>query len=53
VRHFLKTVTTLRKSSGVDDQGWRNSLESAEILGMAEGLEAHAAAARKRLEPEG
>ncbi len=52
VRHFLKTVTALRKSAGVDDRGWRHSLESAEILGTAEGLEAHAAAARKRLEPE-
>jgi histidinol dehydrogenase len=50
VRHFLKTVTTLRCSpSG----GYGEALRAAEILGRAEGLAAHAesAAARQGLLP--
>jgi len=46
VRHFLKTVTTLRCSSGA---GFEKARNAAEILALAEGLEGHAqsAAARK------
>jgi histidinol dehydrogenase len=45
VRCFLKTVTTLRAEKGA---GTDRSLKAAEILGMAEGLLAHAQAARIR-----
>jgi len=46
VRHFLKTVTTLRCASG---DGYEKTRNAAEILARAEGLEGHAlsAAARK------
>ncbi|MBO4731480.1 MAG: histidinol dehydrogenase [Spirochaetaceae bacterium] len=47
VRHFLKTVTTLR-SSGKNGSGWKNSIDAAETLGHTEGLEGHAAAAHIR-----
>ena len=47
VRHFLKTVTTLR-SSGKKESGWQNSIDAAETLGHTEGLEGHAAAAHIR-----
>ncbi len=47
VRHFLKTVTTLR-SSGKGAEGWQKSLDAAETLGHTEGLEGHAAAAHIR-----
>jgi histidinol dehydrogenase len=39
VRHFLKTVTTLRCSPG---EGFEKARHSAEILARAEGLEGHA-----------
>ena len=42
VRHFLKTVTTLRCASGV---GFENARNAAEILARAEGLEGHAQSA--------
>jgi histidinol dehydrogenase len=45
VRHFLKTVTTLRCTSG---DGFENSRHAAEILARAEGLEGHAASAAVR-----
>jgi len=46
VRHFLKTVTTLRCAPG---EGFEKARNAAEILAKAEGLEGHAqsAAARK------
>jgi histidinol dehydrogenase len=51
VRHFLKTVTTLRCAPG---QGFEAARRAAEIIARAEGLEAHAqsAAARQGLLPE-
>lgn len=59
VRHFLKTVTTLRTDDGLnndskninqlDQQGLVQSLKAAEIIAKAEGLEGHALAARCRL----
>lgn len=48
VRHFLKTVTTLR-TVDTAAKGYRASLATADELGRTEGLEAHAAAARVRL----
>ncbi|MDR2718178.1 MAG: histidinol dehydrogenase [Treponema sp.] len=47
VRHFLKTVTTLRCASG---EGFEKARNAAEILARAEGLEGHAqsAAVRKK-----
>ena len=50
VRHFIKTVTSLRcaESAGADLSGWRASLEAARAMARAEGLEAHEAAARLR-----
>ena len=50
VRHFIKTVTTLRcaESAGADLSGWQASLEAAQVMARAEGLEAHEAAARFR-----
>ena len=52
VRHFIKTVTTLRscENAGADLSGWRASLEAAQTMARAEGLEAHEAAARLRAE---
>ena len=47
VRVFLKTVTTLRAESG--SEGMKNSALAAGALGDAEGLAAHARAARIRL----
>ena len=50
VRVFLKTVTTLRaEKSG---KGMKKSAEAAGFLGDAEGLAAHARAARLRLGKE-
>ena len=48
VRTFLKTVTTLRCEKG--KTGVKRSAEAAACLGDAEGLAAHARAARLRLE---
>jgi len=45
VRHFLKTVTTLRCSSG---EGFEKTRSAAEIIGRAEGLEGHAQSAMMR-----
>lgn len=47
VRVFLKTVTTLRAKEG--SEGMKKSAEAAGALGDAEGLSAHARAARIRL----
>ena len=47
VRVFLKTVTTLRADE--KSEGVKKSAKAAGILGDAEGLEAHANAARIRL----
>ncbi|MDR0501828.1 MAG: histidinol dehydrogenase [Treponema sp.] len=47
VRHFLKTVTTLRCAQG---EGFEKARTAAEILGRAEGLEGHAQSARIRRE---
>ena len=49
VRHFLKTVTTLRCAAGA---GFEQARMAAEIMGRAEGLAAHAeSAASRRLTP--
>ncbi|MCR4939860.1 MAG: histidinol dehydrogenase [Treponemataceae bacterium] len=51
VRHFLKTVTTLRteeEDDGSYKKGVIHSIETAAILGDTEGLAGHAAAARIR-----
>jgi histidinol dehydrogenase len=45
VRHFLKTVTTLRCSSG---DGFEKTRQAAEILANAEGLAGHAQSAALR-----
>ena len=45
VRHFLKTVTTLRCAAGV---GFEQSRQAAEIIARAEGLEGHAQSAAVR-----
>jgi histidinol dehydrogenase len=45
VRHFLKTVTTLRCSPG---EGFEKARHAAEILAKAEGLEGHAQSAEAR-----
>jgi histidinol dehydrogenase len=45
VRHFLKTVTTLRCSAG---EGFEETRQAAEILANAEGLAGHAFSAAKR-----
>lgn len=47
VRHFLKTVTTLRCKDG---EGYEKTRNAAEILAMAEGLEGHALSAASRKE---
>lgn len=51
VRHFLKTVTTLRTAErpGSDVRGLNASLAAAALLADAEGLCGHALAARVRL----
>ena len=46
VRHFLKTVTTLRCAQG---KGYDEALAAAEIIGRAEGLSGHAASAACRV----
>jgi histidinol dehydrogenase len=45
VRHFLKTVTSLRCSSG---SGYTEALKAAECIARAEGLSGHAASAALR-----
>jgi histidinol dehydrogenase len=45
VRHFLKTVTTLRCASG---EGFEKARNAAETLARAEGLEGHAQSAAAR-----
>ncbi|MCL1954916.1 MAG: histidinol dehydrogenase [Brevinematales bacterium] len=45
VRHFHKTVTTLRCASG---EGFEKTRNAAEILARAEGLEGHAQSAAAR-----
>jgi histidinol dehydrogenase len=45
VRHFLKTVTTLRCTSG---EGFEKARNAAEIIARAEGLEGHAQSAAVR-----
>ena len=45
VRHFLKTVTTLRCITG---EGFKKACHAAEIIGKAEGLEGHAQSAKCR-----
>ena len=45
VRHFLKTVTTLRCAQG---EGFEKARRAAEILARAEGLEGHALSASAR-----
>ncbi len=45
VRHFLKTVTTLRCASG---EGYEKARNAAETLARAEGLEGHALSAAAR-----
>jgi histidinol dehydrogenase len=54
VRHFLKTVTTLRtaESPNADLSGWTASVDAAERLANAEGLTGHALAARCRKTPD-
>ena len=47
VRHFLKTVTTLR-TQDPKGQGYADSLAAAAVLGDTEGLAGHAQAARIR-----
>ena len=47
VRHFLKTVTTLRCTPG---PGYAKALNAAEIIARAEGLEGHAESAALRSE---
>ena len=46
VRHFLKTVTTLRCEN---TEGYTAALQAAETIARAEGLEGHAKSARIRL----
>jgi len=47
VRHFLKTVTTLRCAAG---EGYEKARNAAEIIARAEGLEGHAKSAAIRKE---
>jgi histidinol dehydrogenase len=49
VRHFLKTVTSLRCEQG---PGFEKARKAAEIMARAEGLEAHAQSAASRLDKE-
>ena len=46
VRHFLKTVTTLRCASG---EGFEKARNAAQIIARAEGLEGHAQSAEARM----
>jgi len=46
VRHFLKTVTTLRCTQG---EGFEKARNAAEIIARAEGLEGHAQSAAARV----
>ena len=46
VRHFLKTVTTLRCALG---EGFEKARNAAEIIARAEGLEGHAKSAEARM----
>ncbi|MCL2411024.1 MAG: histidinol dehydrogenase [Treponema sp.] len=51
VRHFLKTVTTLRcihSTNGAGSEGFEKALKAAETLARAEGLEGHAQSALMR-----
>ncbi|MDR2629924.1 MAG: histidinol dehydrogenase [Spirochaetaceae bacterium] len=48
VRHFLKTVTTLRCTGG---KGYEEALESAKVLAQAEGLWGHRESALLRRHP--
>ena len=50
VRSFLKTVTTLKADSS--KEGFHEAARAAAVLGDAEGLAAHAKAARLRLDEE-
>ncbi|GHU80789.1 histidinol dehydrogenase [Spirochaetia bacterium] len=45
VRHFLKTVTTLRCTA---EPGWEAARKAAELIARAEGLAGHAASAASR-----
>ena len=47
VRHFIKTVTTLRCGEKTNENlsGWKASLAAAETLALSEGLTGHALAA--------
>ena len=49
VRHFLKTVTTLRCENG---EGFERTRRAAECIARAEGLAGHAASAAARAKPE-
>ncbi|MDO5577155.1 MAG: histidinol dehydrogenase, partial [Fibrobacter sp.] len=51
VRHFLKTVTTLRTEGDLaqSKSGVQESAKAAATIGMAEGLVAHSRAAQKRV----
>lgn len=51
VRHFLKTVTTLRSNEDAtaNESGYHASLKAAELIAKAEGLLGHALAAKIRL----
>lgn len=50
VRHFMKTVTTLRCGEKPDDdlRGWKESIAAAETLAVSEGLTGHSLAAGLR-----
>lgn len=50
VRHFIKTVTTLRRAEtpAADISGWLDSIDAAETLAQAEGLTGHTLAAEIR-----
>ena len=50
VRYFLKTLTTLRcENRSEKSDGYITALKAAETIARAEGLEAHAASAKTRL----
>jgi len=50
VRHFLKTVTTLRCEPG---KGYSEALAAAEVIARAEGLAGHAESATSRMDTTG
>jgi histidinol dehydrogenase len=50
VRHFLKTVTTLRCTG---EEGWEQARRAAEIIACAEGLAGHAESAAIRRYQDG